>query len=221
QRQVVLGRKSTGSGFQAAGGKSRCVSMTLITTLYITRQIDYTYRDSDIVAAAARQATGGPDGADGNLENVAAAPVVPNINLIVTGEDTEAVSLTDAQFTELTEALQAGAGGTGSGPGRSASFASWDARGLTLSETYRRPVVIGWDGYDLFLDKDLRQAGKAWARSPSQRNKAEFIQEIRRATNLVLGNTQRAANVLNRMTRDDLALRTLANACSFEDLASD
>jgi len=34
------------------------------------------------------------------------------------------------------------------GTGDSVAFQTWDARGITFSQIYARPVSIGWDGFE-------------------------------------------------------------------------
>ena len=54
---------------------------------------------------------------------------------------------TDAQVAEARRQLDAfSAGGA---QGQAFRFESWNARGVTFSSRYQRPVVVGWDGADL------------------------------------------------------------------------
>jgi len=128
-----------GSRLDAAGGE-RCLTMALVTRVYLTRRIDYTYRDAQILAAGIRRAD-----VAGTLQNVAPAPTVI-VNQQQGDGGTGETLIDDAQLNQLRQSVAAVQGQTSAG--QSLAFQSWDARGLRFGQTFQRPVAIGWDGFD-------------------------------------------------------------------------
>ena len=135
QRQVFLNRRP-----EAVAGPQRCISLALITRVYMTRRIDYTYRNANILGVGLRRSE-----VPGQQSNVAAAPDV-TINLSQTGSGNLADD-TAADVEALNRNIDSFNGSNTQG--RSLSFQSWDGRGLRFAQTFQRPVVIGWDGYDV------------------------------------------------------------------------
>lgn len=126
---------------QAYMARCRKTHVRLVTRVYLTREIQYTYSNAQITAAAIRQARGDP--ADVNLGGV----VVPNIvNVQVAGAPDngaiapEALNTAVAEIAKVVESTTEGDG---------IAFESWDARGITFSRTYERPVAIGYGGVKL------------------------------------------------------------------------
>ncbi|MEM9267799.1 MAG: hypothetical protein AAGA78_02535 [Pseudomonadota bacterium] len=154
QREVVLGgRGIPGSDkFQAAGGPSRCVSLTLITQLYLTREIDYTFIDTRSFGAGLRQGRR----EKGDLASVGAAPVPVN----VFGTDGDGrITLTQEDLAKLQEGFS---GAPGTSPGRAAAIQSANGEQVTFKRRFQRPVVVGWDGYDLNIPKRITKAAEEW-----------------------------------------------------------
>ncbi len=127
-------------------GKSMCEAdlefgVSVVSRVYLTRSISYTYRNSRIVSAGISRATSG---------SVASAPTAPavNVNVNATGD----LASNDQQLTALKQQIDALSQSQGSG--NSVSFQAWDARGITFQRTYDRPVSIGWDGFD-FIDPQI------------------------------------------------------------------
>jgi hypothetical protein len=134
-KQLMDGRKWSGQ---------RCLSMAIVTRVYLTRKIQYTYRDRQIVAAGIKFAT-----ESGKLSQVAAPPAI-TVNVLQSGGDETKNGETAAA---VAEALRQSTVPTGSGAqGGSFSFVSWSARGLTFEQTYQRPVAVGWEGFQFNVD---------------------------------------------------------------------
>jgi len=110
--------------------------VSVVSRVYLTRKIDYTYRNGRIVSAGIKRATAGS-----TLSQVPAAPAI-NVNVNQTGElasnDTQLAAL-QKQIDDLSKSQ---------GTGDSVAFQTWDARGITFSQIYARPVSIGWDGFE-------------------------------------------------------------------------
>jgi len=133
-----LVRARRGAGTSSCSSGRRC-GISVVTRVYLTRQINYTYRNSQIIAAAVRMAAtpGTP------------APTAPAVTVTVKTDNQGVIDSahTDAQVAEARRQLDAfSAGGA---QGQAFRFESWNARGVTFSSRYQRPVVVGWDGADL------------------------------------------------------------------------
>jgi hypothetical protein len=125
-----------GSGVDPCRGARHC-GISVVTRVYLTRKIDYTYRNARIVAGALRTAEPGFKRAD-----VPAAPAV-TVNVTSANGEIDAAAI-DTQVaairTQLDQLTAA------EGQGASLRFEAWDARGMTFASEYLRPVVVGWDG---------------------------------------------------------------------------
>ncbi len=126
-------------------GKDMCdanldFGVAVVSRVYLTRSISYTYRNGRIVSAGIKRAT------DGNTV-VQNAPQAPTVNVSVGGDGS--VTNNDAQLAALQQQIDALSNSQGAGD--SVSFQTWDARGITFERTYDRPVSIGWDGFE-FID---------------------------------------------------------------------
>jgi hypothetical protein len=130
-------------------GKSMCQAdldfgVSVVSRVYLTRTISYTYRNGRIVSAGLKRATVGS-----TLAQVPAAPAV-NVSVNTTGEldsnDSQLAAL-QTQIDNLSKSQ---------GEGDSVAFQTWDARGITFEQTYDRPVSIGWDGFE-FIDPQIDQ----------------------------------------------------------------
>jgi hypothetical protein len=127
-------------------GTDRICGMSAITRVYLTRQIEYTYRNGSIVAAALRQAETLPS------TGVAVRPqLAPTVTVnVATGEDGMINgSSTQKQFEALQTQLASLSASTDRG--QSLRFEAWDARGITFSEIYQRPVAVAWDGIEICI----------------------------------------------------------------------
>ncbi|WP_139832197.1 hypothetical protein [Mesorhizobium australicum] len=116
----------------------RC-GISVVTRVYLTRQINYTYRNNRIVAAALRIAE----------KPGATAPLAPSINVTVKTDNQGVIDSADidTQLVEIRKQLDNL--GANNAQGQAFRFESWNARGVTFSSRYQRPVVVGWDGADL------------------------------------------------------------------------
>lgn len=135
-----------GKGVTPCGQGRRC-GVSVVTRVYLTRQINYTYRNAQILAAALRVAERG-----GAANKVPSAPAV-NV-AINNGTDGKAqTGGLDEQVTELSNRVDAltGSGGTG----QAFRFEAWNARGVTFASRYQRPVVVGWDGIEWSMPQGI------------------------------------------------------------------
>ena len=152
QRQIILGRDKA----EKAAGPTRCVNMSMITQVYLTRQIVYTYSNAEILAVGLKRAEPG-----GTVSEVSTAPQA-DINLVaaLTANSTNPPA-TAAALKSITDDFSQQSGK----PGQSIQFQSWDGRGLSFSQTFQRPVVIGWDGYDIRLPSSVNAAKRAYGKA--------------------------------------------------------
>lgn len=134
RERLVRARRGAKAG--ACGGGRLC-GISVVTRVYLTRSIDYTYRNARIVSAAIKYA-----------ETAAARPTVPNapdvvVNVSTQGDSAVEKATLDTLRTEVDTMTSSKA------EGASFQFTGWDARGVTFSSTFQRPVVVGWDGIEL------------------------------------------------------------------------
>lgn len=116
--------------------------VSVVSRVYLTRTISYTYRNGRIVSAGIKRATAGS-----TLSQVPAAPAV-NVNVNTSGELDSNDSQLSALQTQIDNLSKS------QGKGDSVAFQTWDARGITFEQTYDRPVSIGWDGFE-FIDPQI------------------------------------------------------------------
>jgi hypothetical protein len=154
QIRLKVGIHETNLGQRSS---KRCLSVAVVTRVFLTREIQYTYRDREIVSAGLRLAAEG-----GQVSQVAAAPTI-NVSILKSTSN----STPDEEFEETAAAAEllrtaVGTVGTGntSGEGGSFSFVSWNARGLTFKQQYQRPVAIGWEGFVFDLPRGERHFGQ-------------------------------------------------------------
>lgn len=145
-RRSLLTRHD-GSSADPCGNGRHC-GFSVITRVYLTRRIDYTYRNALIVAAGLRRAEAQ---ADPSAPAPASQPAAPAVVVSVSTDADGSVDTTQTQqqLDALQQKINTLAGSQS--PGQSLSFSSWDALGITFSRNYQRPVAIGWDGFDLNL----------------------------------------------------------------------
>jgi hypothetical protein len=119
----------------------RICGVSVITRVYLTRQINYTYRNARIIAAALRSAEKGVP--------LSKSPTPPAVTVNVTAGESGQINASDmdAQMAELQAKVDTMT--AGDTQGASFRFESWDARGVTFAQTYQRPVAVGWDGIEL------------------------------------------------------------------------
>lgn len=127
-------------------GANRICGMSAITRVYLTRQIEYTYRNGSIVAAALRQAETLP--ATGAAARPQLSPIV-TVNIAPGSDGTVDGAHTQKQIEALQTQLANLSASTDRG--QSLRFEAWDARGITFSEVYQRPVAVAWDGIEICI----------------------------------------------------------------------
>lgn len=124
-------------------GVGRTCGMSVITRVYLTRQIDYTYRNGKIIAAGLQRADTIPE--DGTPTRPPSAPTV-TVNIATNADGTVDGAQTEAQIAALRQQLTTLS--TSTSRGQSLQFQAWDARGITFSQLYQRPVAVAWDGIE-------------------------------------------------------------------------
>ena len=141
--ELVKAAKRSTTKVSDVCGDDRTLGLSIITRVYLTRKIDFTYRNARIVAAGISRATAGIEGNE--------KPAVPNvtINNIPTVNDSGEVTVGNDLLSDLQTIVAS------DNQGKSFSFQTWDARGLTFRQTFLRPVAIGWEGFT--YEKGIRE----------------------------------------------------------------
>jgi hypothetical protein len=126
--------------------KDPSLSAAIITRVYLTRTISYTYYNAEIAAGGLLQQSRAGGG------QVNAPQVVINIPTNTSPPDSMSSEINDA--TEgITSALNS------SGQGAGLQFVSWNALGLTFKQTFPRPVAIAYKSYSVALGTE-KEDGK-------------------------------------------------------------
>ena len=118
-------------------GAERCLGGYVITRVYLTRKITYTYSNGRIAALALRLAEEG--------STLSSIPNPPNLNIEITNTGGE-LTLPDNSAALTTIAEQLSNVGTTDEQGRGLNFESFSLRGVTFSQIFPRPVAVGYDG---------------------------------------------------------------------------
>lgn len=139
----------SGASADPCGGERIC-GMSAITRVYLAREIDYTYRNGSIVAAGLRRAETLPE--TGPAVRPPVAPVV-TVN-VATGADGTIEGVTDqSQIEALRTQLATLTASTDRG--QSLRLEAWDARGITFSQVFQRPVAVAWDGIEFCISETI------------------------------------------------------------------
>ncbi len=142
EAEVELGRLvKLRTGNPRPCGQGRKCGVAVVTRVYLTRQINYTYRNAEIVAAALRRAQPGT--------SLSAVPAAPPVTIAVNSGAGGTVNTGDLDKQVEALRLQVDQLASGNAPGQSFRFETWSARGVTFASSYQRPVVVGWDGIEL------------------------------------------------------------------------
>jgi hypothetical protein len=128
----------------AACSAVRACGFTVVTRVYLTRNITYTYRSAAILQAAATRFS------EGTQQGTTAAQP-PTVNVTLNGVGAGTSAELQAELTALQGQVTSLA--RSQAPGEQIAFQSWDATGLKFSQTFQRPVAIGWDGFDYILQE--------------------------------------------------------------------
>ena len=117
-------------------GYVRRAGALMVTQVYLARQITYTFNDAVLAAAAASSVNGG-----------ATAPSAPQISndQINTVLDTKNPAVITAMGS-LINAVSESAKANGNTQGGSFQVAAVNKNSVVLTETFERPVVIGYEG---------------------------------------------------------------------------
>ncbi len=130
--------------------------LTMITRVYLTRRILFTFSNSRIAQAALSVA--GAANPDGSVVT-SRAPQVTFQNVTVESGSNDEFA---ARFAELASLLPTGT--SPSALGAQSSFVGWNARGISFEQTFPSAVAIGWEGVSL----DLIEQGVGPVRGPLQ-----------------------------------------------------
>lgn len=119
----------------------RCTAISVVTRVYLTREIDFTYFNSEIIAAGIRRAEQGA--------TLSEVPDAPRVTINVDNDSNGAVFQGDPDADVSLIRGQIDALGSEGGRGTGINFESWNALGITFSQSFSRPVAIGYEGYSL------------------------------------------------------------------------
>lgn len=117
----------------------RCIGGYLVTKVYLTRKITYTYQNNSIVAAGIRRAEAGSDLSTLNPPDRISVNVNVDGNGLITQETGDGEI--DGFRTGLDDLAKSGS------QGDTLNFEGWDARGISFSQEFDRPVAIAYDGF--------------------------------------------------------------------------
>ena len=116
----------------------RCLGAVVITRVYLTRKIIYTYSNGRIIAAGIRRAESGA--------TISGIPAPSRVTVNVSNTNGQIEQATpDAEIENLRNQIDALAGEDNQGVGL--NFESWSALGVSFSQDFPRPVAIGYDGF--------------------------------------------------------------------------
>ncbi|WP_136439278.1 hypothetical protein [Pacificoceanicola onchidii] len=149
--------KAISAGRRIVPQDERCLASFLITQVYLTRRIEYTFIDARFGALSAAQAK---DGAEKTQ-----TPDVPAVTVTVNQTAGEAPELNTTQLEKDLDALSTAVRDVNPGDGSATSFAfeGFSALGATFSQTYQRPVVVGYEGWGLPFGNTEEDWGKCEA----------------------------------------------------------
>lgn len=119
---------------------TRCLGGVVITRVYLTRKITYTYSNGKIIAAGIRIASEGSE-----LTNIP-APTRITVDVKNTNGQIEQ-DTPNEELAKLREQIDEVAASGAQGKGL--NFESWSALGVTFSQTFPRPVAIGYDAFSI------------------------------------------------------------------------
>lgn len=142
--------------YECSEGKD--CQVLIVTRTILTRSIDFTYSNAQIARLALNRLTSEPP------DTPTALPLPGNLNLDITiGPDSSGEGL-DKLVTGLTTAIDSAQGnGANANETSALSFAGINGRGLTFRRTFRKPVAIAWEGYEVFPE-DAAQLCRVSAR---------------------------------------------------------
>lgn len=121
------------SGRKILPWEERCESTALVTKVFLTRQIKYTFFDARIAAIAAATA---------EKDSRPTAPDVPPISVTINNKDVDTNAVEAATDTLSTEVLKATQQAGVSG---SLTFEGFSVLGATYTQIFQRPVVVGYE----------------------------------------------------------------------------
>lgn len=119
--------------------EKRCTGGFIVTKVYLTRKITYTYQNNSIIAAGIRRAESGSD------LSTLKPPDRISVNVNVDGNGLITQETGDGELTAFRTSLDNLA--TSGSQGDTLNFEGWDARGISFSQDFDRPVAIAYDGF--------------------------------------------------------------------------
>jgi hypothetical protein len=123
----------------------RCNRFVVITEVYLTRKITYTFTDARIQALALQRLSE----EDGDTDPQAGNAPTPIVGTIVINGATGEGQTTPLELTDTDTVRQNVLNGlAGANVGEGLVFDQFTTRGAQFSQTFERPVVIGFDGFD-------------------------------------------------------------------------
>lgn len=146
----------TNSSNEATAPNQRRKGFSVITRVYLTRKIDYTYVNGRISSAGLRRADSilRAEQQPGRTPGVQGALV--GSGLTSDGDANEGPAVDDERLEQQVRALTTRVDNLASSTtrGQSLEFYSWNARGITFRQTYQRPVAVAWDGVEFSVQRN-------------------------------------------------------------------
>lgn len=132
------------------GLEDRCYKMMVVTDLYLTRKMTYTYNNGRIASAALKRSEGVDTDTPSTAQDVnSVQPIIIQLNTGTEPQiDTSLLAESELQqhqentLKSITTDVQ----------GDSLRFTGWSAFGVSFEREFARPVVIGWKGFELQPD---------------------------------------------------------------------
>lgn len=129
------------AGLNPAPMEERCIQSIVVTRVFLTRQINYTFSDAQIAALSQARAVNGA--------NATAAPDAPAVGVIINNSGDFDASAVEEAVDTLAANVASSVSDTGSSSG--VTFEGFTALGAKFRQVFQRPVVIGWEGWPVLI----------------------------------------------------------------------
>lgn len=148
-KQQMVDRGSSQLGQIEEDSAKRCKRIVVVTEVYLTRMITYTYRNGKITGAALKRAEVGEKPSTASTINTPTSVVI-NLGPSATQNQAGETGIANADIASVQSSLTSAVNSSAQGLGF--QFVSWDALGMKFSKVYERPIAVGWDGYEFSLN---------------------------------------------------------------------
>lgn len=143
ENPIITGLKQQENTERASGRKIsdvRCTTIQVVTRVYLTRKISYTYYNAAIIAGGIRNAQ------QGTTISTIPAPQRITVNVDArNGNEPVTAGSVDDELANMRTQLDKIAASNARGSGL--NFETWNALGITFSRSYDHPVAIGYEGF--------------------------------------------------------------------------